>query len=336
MLDVRAASSIFAAANGRTIVLVGDLMLDEWIIGTTTRISPEAPVPVVRLRERRTAPGAGANVAMNLLKMGARVRVVGVVGNDWAGEELGRELEEAGADVSGLLRDDTRPTILKTRIVAQSQQQHQQMVRVDRESEAPFQRSVIEALRGHLHTSLAGATALCISDYDKGLATSGVLGSTIQEALKLGLRVAGGPKPPNLAYFRGADFVSLNQYEASEAAGVRLDSEDVVESAGEALRQQLEVRSLVITFSSRGARLFEEGKPSHFLRNHEVEVFDGTGAGDTFLAGTTIGLAGGANFGQASELGNLAGAASVRHTGVVAVTPEEVLRVAEEPLPSTQ
>jgi rfaE bifunctional protein kinase chain/domain len=317
-------------------VLVGDLMLDEWIIGTTTRISPEAPVPVVRLRERRTAPGAGANVAMNLLKMGARVRVVGVVGTDWAGEELARELQEAGADVDGLLRDDTRPTILKTRIVAQSQQQHQQMVRVDRESDVPFKRGVTDALRVRLHAALEGANGLCISDYDKGLATCGILSATIEEALRQGLRVSGGPKPPNLAYFRGADFVSLNQYEASEAAGVRLDSEDIIESAGEALRQQLEVNSLVITFSSRGARLFEAGRPSHFLRNHEVEVFDGTGAGDAFLAGTTIGLLGGATFGEASEVGNLAGAASVRHAGVVAVTPEEVRRIAEEPATSTR
>jgi D-beta-D-heptose 7-phosphate kinase/D-beta-D-heptose 1-phosphate adenosyltransferase len=150
------------------------------------------------------------------------------------------------------------------------------------------------------------------------LASCGIIGSSIEEALAQGLRVSGGPKPPNLAYFRGADFVSLNQYEASEAAGVRLDSQEVIESAGEALRQQLDVRSLAITFSSRGARLFEQDKPSHFLRNHEVEVFDGTGAGDTFLAGTTIGLVGGATYGEASELGNLAGAASVRHKGVVA------------------
>src|SRR5688500_5904093 len=133
MPAVEAIEAIITAARGRMIVVLGDLMLDEWISGTTSRISPEAPVPVVRFTDRRTAPGGAANVAMNLLSLGAKVRVCGVVGVDEAGNDLARELEAAGADISGLVRDGSRPTTLKTRIIAQSQQQLQQLVRVDRE-----------------------------------------------------------------------------------------------------------------------------------------------------------------------------------------------------------
>jgi rfaE bifunctional protein kinase chain/domain len=127
-------TAIFEAARERKVVVIGDLMLDEWIVGQASRISPEAPVPVLRLTERRTAPGGAANVAMNLLRLGARVSVCGVVGDDEAGADLARELREAGADILGLVRDPSRPTTLKTRIVAQ----RQQMVRVDRESDLPF------------------------------------------------------------------------------------------------------------------------------------------------------------------------------------------------------
>jgi D-glycero-beta-D-manno-heptose-7-phosphate kinase len=323
----REAAAILETARGRTVVVLGDLMLDEWIIGSASRISPEAPVPVVRLSERKTAPGGAANVAMNLLRLGANVRVCGVVGDDEAGSDLARELREAGADVAGLVRDPARPTTLKTRIVAQ----RQQMVRVDRESDVPLSRDVLEQLSLQMQRMWVGAAALCISDYDKGLATCGALTAAIQSAHGDKLRVTGGPKPLNLGCFAQADFLSLNQKEASEAASIKLDIMDAVEAAGEGLRRQLQAAALVITLGARGAALFQEGQPVCHIAAHEVEVFDVAGAGDTFLAAATVALAGGASFVEASELGNLAAAASVRHVGVVAVTPEEVCRVAAEP-----
>lgn len=324
-------AAIFAAAHGRTVIVLGDLMLDEWIIGTTTRISPEAPVPVVRLAERRTAPGGAANVVMNLLRLGARVRVCGVVGTDDAGDDLARELQEAGADTSGLVRDASRPTTLKTRIVAQSQAQSQQILRVDRESDVELSPQVREELRARLRAAYRNAAVLCVSDYDKGLAACGALTTAVEDAHRGRVRVTGGPKPVNLSCFVGADFLSFNQKEASEASGIKLDTHEAVECAGLGLRQQMEAAALVITRGPRGAALFENGKPPRHLAPHEVEVFDGTGAGDTFLAAATVAVAGGADFMQASEVGNLAAAASVRHVGVVAVTPEEVCRVAAGP-----
>ena len=321
----------FAAASDKIVVVAGDLMLDEWIIGSANRISPEAPVPVLRLTERRTAPGGAANVAMNLLRLGTRVRVVGVIGDDEAGRDLARELEEAGADVSGLVCDKLRPTTLKTRIVAQ----RQQMVRVDRESDDAFSPTLQEELNARLDAALNGAAALCVSDYDKGMATCGVLAEAVRRAQSStrkasGLRVTGGPKPHNMICFAGADFLSLNQKEASEASGLKLDSIEAVEAAGEALRLSSGARALVITRGGRGVSLFQDGQEPRHIAAHEVEVFDVAGAGDSFLAAATVALTGGADAMHASEIGNLAAAASVRHVGVVAVTPDEVRRVADE------
>lgn len=318
--------SVLDAAQGQMVVVVGDLMLDEWIIGAASRISPEAPVPVVRLSERKTAPGGAANVAMNLLRLGARVRICGVIGNDEAGNDLARELAAAGADTAGLVRDNTRPTTQKTRIVAQ----RQQMIRIDRESDECLSPEVQTELLQAITTALQGAVVLCLSDYDKGLAMCGTMERSIELAQQGGLRVTAGPKPLNMGCFARADFLSLNQKEASEAAGIKLESTEAVEAAGQGLREQTDAASLAITRGGRGVSLFQKGLSPRHISAHEVEVFDVAGAGDTFLAAATAAIAGGAGFVEASEVGNLAAAASVRHVGVVAVTPEEVRRVAAE------
>jgi D-beta-D-heptose 7-phosphate kinase/D-beta-D-heptose 1-phosphate adenosyltransferase len=175
---------------------------------------------------------------------------------------------------------------------------------------------------------------LCASDYDKGLASCGALTQAfarVHSSTRSGtLRITGGPKPLNISCFARADFLSLNQKEASEASGIKLDSVEAVECAGEALLKNIGVKALVITRGSRGVSLFQQGESPCHISAHEVEVFDVAGAGDTFLAAATVALAGGADFSHATEVGNLAAAASVRHVGVVAVTAEEVRRVAEE------
>jgi len=318
--------SLLLSARGRTVVVVGDLMLDEWMIGHASRISPEAPVPVVRLTQRQTAPGGAANVVMNLLSLGARVRICGIIGDDEAGDDLALELGQAGADVSGLVRDPSRPTTLKTRVVAE----RQQMVRIDRESDEPFSAEILGVLREKLDVAWDGAAALCVSDYDKGFATSGALQEAIADAHERGLRITGGPKPLNLSCFANTDFLSLNQKEAAEAAGIKLDTTEAVECAGEGLLAQTGASGLSITRGSLGVSLFATGKSPRHIPAHAVEVFDVAGAGDTFLAAVTTALAGDSDALTAAMLGNLAAAASVRHVGVVAISPEDVRRVAEE------
>ena len=171
---------VLELARGRLVVVVGDVMLDEWIVGHAGRISPEAPVPVLKWSERRTAPGGAANVAMNLLRLGARVAIYGVVGDDESGRDLARVLREAGADVDGLVRDASRPTTLKTRIVAQ----RQQVVRIDRESDAPISQIVKNELQDRLKNAWIDASALCLSDYDKGLAACSAFQNAAESARK--------------------------------------------------------------------------------------------------------------------------------------------------------
>jgi D-beta-D-heptose 7-phosphate kinase/D-beta-D-heptose 1-phosphate adenosyltransferase len=204
------------------------------------------------------------------------------------------------------------------------------MVRIDRESDEPFSAEVLEALRENLTLAWDGASALCLSDYDKGFATCGALNAAIEDAHARGLQITGGPKPLNLSCFSGVDFLSLNQKEAAEAAGIKLDTLEAVECAGEGLLSQTGAASLVITRGSRGVSLFAANEAPRHIPAHAVEVFDVAGAGDTFLAAATVALAGGSDAQSAAQLGNLAAAASVRHVGVVAITPEDVLRVAAE------
>jgi D-beta-D-heptose 7-phosphate kinase/D-beta-D-heptose 1-phosphate adenosyltransferase len=174
---------------------------------------------------------------------------------------------------------------------------------------------------------LDGTHALCLSDYAKGLASCGAFEAAIVAAREQGIIVTGGPKPGNLACFRGASFVSLNQKEASEAIGSRLDDSASIENAGELLRERSGTKSLAITRGGAGVSLFVEGQKPFHIPAYAVEVFDVAGAGDTFLSAATFALACGADFIEASRFGNLAAAASVRHVGVVAVTRADMEKV---------
>ena len=310
--------SIFSARP--TLAVLGDLMLDEWIAGDAARISPEAPVPVVRFGARTLAPGGAANVAANLLCWGADARLAGTLGDDQAGRDLTRELKNSGLNIEALVAQNERPTTLKTRIVAS----RQQIVRVDREDVRAPAASADEALIARLPMLLDAATALCLSDYDKGLAHSQSWRRARELALEANCIVTGGPKPNNLQAFAGATLISLNEKEARESAGFALDSLQNVERAGAFLRARADVKALAITRGGAGVSLFCENEtPRHFAA-HRVEVFDVAGAGDTFLAGATYALAVGADLGEAVEFGNLAAACSVKHVGVVAVAPDEI------------
>ncbi len=313
----------FFASDPPTLAVLGDLMLDEWISGTANRISPEAPVPVVRFESRKTAPGGAANVVMNLLSLGAKARAGGVVGDDEAGRDLAGELSGAGADIAAIVRDASRPTTLKTRIVAQ----RQQIVRVDRESDAPLNAEIILRLKARFHALLDGARALCLSDYAKGLAQCGVFQGAISAAREREIPVTGGPKPENLTRFEGSDFLSLNQKEASECAGLKLDNTPAIERAGAELLARAGAKCLAITRGGAGVSVFRAGETVVHIPAYEVEVFDVAGAGDTFLSAATLALSRGADCIEASRFGNLAAASSVRHVGVVAVTRADMERL---------
>ncbi|MBI3925962.1 MAG: D-glycero-beta-D-manno-heptose-7-phosphate kinase [Armatimonadetes bacterium] len=301
------------------VLVIGDLMLDHWVWGSVSRISPEAPVPVVDVERYSYTPGGAANVVSNLCALGSRVSLLGVVGLDDSARKLRGLLNRQGVDVSGLIPDRTRPTSLKTRIIAHSQQ----VVRADFEQRAPLRDPPLKKMRRWL----AGAgcfDAVMLSDYDKGLFRTPGIEELLSE-LRDRPRIA-GPKPENLDRFAGMDLITLNAREAAAASGLDTAREEGVLEAGRALRQRLGGRGAVlITRGEHGMSLFEEGEP-RTVPALATQVFDVSGAGDTVLTVAGLCLAAGASLDDAIVLASHAAAVVVRKIGTAVATPAEVVR----------
>ncbi|HZO91560.1 MAG TPA: D-glycero-beta-D-manno-heptose-7-phosphate kinase [Chthonomonadaceae bacterium] len=306
----------------RRILVLGDLMLDEYLLGRATRISPESPVMVVEVDKERCVPGGAANVVNNLLALGARVAIIGVIGQDLAGETLRADLAARGADVTGIVIDPSRPTTRKTRVVAHSQQ----VLRVDREQTHPISPSVAHCLIEHLRREVSEAEAVVVSDYNKGVLTAQVARAAVQIAREAGRILTSNPKPPNVRTLAGAKLVSLNQVEAQTTADdPRFADEDGLDEAGAALIRQLHVETLVVTRGPKGLSIWHADGSIRHIPAHPVEVYDVAGAGDTVISAITLGLAAGASVEEAAEVANHAAACVVRKVGVATVTPEELL-----------
>jgi len=299
-------------------------MLDEYVFGTVSRISPEAPVPVVDVDfdQHTYAPGGATNVAHNLRALGAEVAILGVVGDDPQGQALCAHLRELGVNTAGLLVDASRPTTLKTRIIAHSQQ----VVRVDRECRQPLRDETAGRLQALLEAELeGGAEVVVISDYDKGVASGCLPAAVIAACRRQGIPVTANPKPPNLERLHGATVVTLNQIEAEGAAGRRLPDEESLKVAGEAVRARLGLGALLITRGSRGMLLVTADGRCHSIPAAPVEVYDVVGAGDTAVSTLSLALVAGAGLEEAAVLANLAAAAVVRKVGTAVVTPSELV-----------
>ena len=305
---------------GKRILVLGDLMLDEYIWGSVSRISPEAPVPVVEVKSRSFRPGGAGNVAASLQALGAEVLVVSVIGEDETGRELLAQLESLGINTEGVIADRNRPTIRKTRVVAHSQQ----VVRIDEEdrgklNDAIGQQMAEEALRG-----LDDAHALLISDYDKGTVTQTSVAPAIEKALANGRIVAVDAKPQNFPLFHGITLISPNQAEAGLATGIQIVDQDSLAQAGKTLLEQLAARSVLITRGEHGMSLFcQDGRTAH-IPAVASEVYDVTGAGDTVIACATLALAAGAEEEEAAHLSNYAAAVVVKKVGTATANPQEI------------
>lgn len=315
--------AIVGGFEGRRIVVLGDVMVDEYLWGRATRISPESPVMVVEVDRETQVPGGAANVAHNLLALGARVSVVGAVGDDATGARLRSMLEQEGADASGLIVDYGRPTTRKTRVVAHSQQ----VLRLDRERSAAVAEPVRRAMVERLAALVPLADAMLVSDYDKGVVSGPVMSAAMALARSRGAVVAANPKPPNVRLLAGATAVSLNQPEAVAASGgdARFEGDDGIDEAGAELARALAVETLVVTRGARGLSLWTAAGAIHHLPAHPVEVYDVAGAGDTVISALTLGLCCGADVRDAAAVANRAGACVVRKVGVAATTREELL-----------
>ena len=295
------------------VVVAGDVMLDRYLFGSTGRISPEAPVPVVHVRETDDRPGGAANVAVNLASLGVATRLVGVVGKDAAGDVLESILERRGI-ACRFARAEDRPTITKTRV----QSRGQQLIRLDEEDTAAASGDdMLAALKG----SIAGAGAVVLSDYGKGALTD--VAAMITACRAAGIPVLVDPKGTDFEKYRGATIITPNQAEFEAVAG-RCATDDELVARGRDLMTRLDLEALLVTRSEKGMLLLEDDAEPVFLSTQAREVYDVTGAGDTVIATLAGALASGQDFAAAAALANLAAGLVVRKIGVASVTPGEL------------
>ncbi len=308
------------AFRGLKILVLGDLMLDHFIWGSVDRISPEAPVPVVRVTRESFHLGGSGNVVTNLASLGAHPFPVGVVGRDEAGRRAVDTLEALGVPRSGILEIEGRPTTKKTRIVAHGQQ----VVRYDRETDEPLSRDVERRLLEAAGTALQGAAGLIISDYEKGTVTRFLLEGLLPEADRRGLRVVVDPKPALYEAYRPITAITPNVQEASRMTGTRIRTDEEAKRAAEGILEKLGCRAVLLTRGDRGMLLCERGAAPRSIPATAREVYDVTGAGDTVVATFTLALAAGASMMDAALLANRAAGVVVAKVGTAAATIEEI------------
>ena len=318
------ASEILRALRDRNVLVLGDVMLDEFVWGDVTRISPEAPVPVVDVRRESVHLGGAANVLANLVALGARGSVVGVVGHDGAGERLRAGLHEMEADKC-LIFDTTRPTTTKTRIIAHSQL----VVRADRESRVPVTSQVEEMIISSLKEALKTADAFVVSDYDKGVVTPRVLREFLPIAYER-VPVLVDPKLRNFNSYRPATLVTPNHFEALRMSDSEDQSDDGSLHAAKVIREKLGCDAVLITRGDRGMMLLEAGDKAVFVETAAREVYDVTGAGDTVIAALAGALASGATMLEAATLANHAAGIVVGKVGTATATADELLATFDE------
>jgi len=306
---------------GRCILVLGDLMLDEFIWGRVRRISPEAPVPVVEVERQTLVLGGAGNVAANLVALGARPAPFGVAGDDANTERMRAAFHDIGVSSDGIVVDASRATTLKTRIIAHNQQ----VVRADRESRAPVSNAIEAAIIARFTSALDAADAVVVSDYNKGLLTPRLLAETLAAARQRGLPVCLDPKMRSFAGYQPVTVITPNHQEAAEAAGLAIEDEASLIEAGRRLLGAIDCRAVLITRGEEGMALFTDGGEVTRIPTVAREVYDVTGAGDTVIATLALALAAGASFAEAAILANHAAGVVVGKVGTATVTRDELL-----------
>lgn len=318
--------SILNGFAGRHVLVIGDVMIDEYVWGNVRRISPEAPVMVVEVDRESYMPGGAANVVNNVQALGGKTSMIGVIGDDDYGRRLIGCLSEASVDVTGLVIDSSRPTTLKTRIIAHSQQ----VVRVDRESRRKLGGSVMKKAAALVEERLPSVDIVIFSDYDKGMASSALVNAVIDGARRHGKRVVVNPKPRNARRFKTASVISINQSEAENVSGVTIGCEKDLNRASGKIINLLKPEALLVTRGPHGMRVVTSDGAIEDIPAHLVEVYDVAGAGDTVVSVMALSLVSGARIREAAILANCAGGAAVRKVGVATVTPAEIRSLLNE------
>ena len=325
MFPVKRLRALITGFTGKRIVVVGDLIADEYLYGKPARISREAPVLILRFTDREIRLGGAANAAHNVRALGATALPVGVLGRDPAGDEVLRLFGEAGIPCEGVSRAAGRLTPVKTRIMAGGYEStRQQVVRLDREPEPSLPGDVEARLIAGVQAAGSEADAFLVSDYGYGAVTARVFEAVLEAARGHGAIVAVDSRY-DLPRFRGATAATPNEPEVEALAGVELENERALEKAGRVVLERLDSRYLLITRGSRGMALLEREGPVTFIPIHgSDQIADVTGAGDTVISAFTVALAAGAGAVEAAWLANVAGGVVVMKRGTATVSPQEL------------
>ncbi|MBW2059624.1 MAG: D-glycero-beta-D-manno-heptose-7-phosphate kinase [Deltaproteobacteria bacterium] len=312
-------------SEGRVLV-VGDIILDEFIWGKVDRISPEAPVPVVTVEKETQLLGGAANVVNNIRSLGGQVFFAGLVGGDERGRKILSLLEESGVDTGGVLIDPRRPTTGKTRIVAHNQQ----VVRFDRESQAPLSQGYADSLIAYVREAMHSADTVVVADYGKGVVTGELIRAVTEISKNEEKIVALDPKMGRFDLYRDVTIVTPNSQEASVAAGREIRDESSLMEVGHSLLDRFNCKAVLITRGEDGMALFERGGEAILIPTTAREVFDVTGAGDSVIGVMALALAVGASFPQAAMISNFAAGVVVGKVGTATVTLKELRAAVKE------
>jgi rfaE bifunctional protein kinase chain/domain len=327
-MDLKRLRQILDRAPSKRILVIGDLMLDEFVWGKVSRISPEAPVPVVHVTHETFFPGGAANVARNLRELVDRVSVIGLIGYDRSGHQLRELLGKGKIDVSDSIQDEKFQTIVKTRVIAR----HQQVVRVDREEIASPSAKQIAKVVAAVRKRLRDFDAIIFEDYGKGFVTAELVAQIARDARAAKKIVTADPNPHNLIDWSGMTAVKPNRAEAFLAAGIPNRDGDLspkkdvdLVRAGKTLIQKWGAQYLLVTLGEQGVMFFEKGKHPHHIPTKARDVFDVSGAGDTAIAIFTLSLACNATPLEAAQIANHASAVVVGKLGTATVTRDELI-----------
>ena len=312
------------------LLVVGDLMIDEYVWGDVDRISPEAPVQVVAVNREDYTLGGSGNVVNNLAALGAKVSVLGVVGTGRNSEQMLDKLSDLGADTRGIFKENERPTTKKTRIIAE----HQQVLRIDRETKQKISAETSAAIISLAETIIPDVDVILISDYGKGMITRELIAQLVDLAAAKGKTTIADPKGLDFSKYAGVTLLTPNKKEASLASGVEITNDESLVSASSVLLDKSNVAKLLITCGKDGMIFFEPGKKPFTISTEAREVYDVSGAGDTVVAVLGLGIAAGLSFHDAVVLANTAAGIVVGKVGTATVTRQELSRALQQPADS--
>jgi len=313
-------TELLASMAGKKIAVIGDLMLDRYIWGNVSRISPEAPVPVIDMETEQARLGGAANVARNIKSLGGEPLLVGVIGADNSGKQLYDIIRENGFAPEGVVVDPSRPTTVKTRVIAHSQH----VVRIDREKKGDISYTIQKKILDVLRLSLDGIDGIIIEDYNKGVVVKDLIRQIASLANEAGKPITVDPKYNNFFEYKHVSVFKPNRKEAEEALGTRLKTDEDIQRAGKTLLERLESKNVLLTLGEHGMSLFESNGAVSHMATRARNVADVSGAGDTVISTLTMALVGGGSIKEASALSNYAGGIVCGYVGIVPIDRDEL------------